>query len=175
MKEVIENLHNLYKHVASKDQTRFHLNGVMVEAPKDGHRTLVATDGHVLAVVELDSHIKPGYYSPEAIERMSFYLKQGDIGRAEEIEPDLEVRYPNWRQFEVNYNLDEKREIEKDEKELPVYTAIGLSPRLVDKLGKGLGLKKSDGMKFIIRNANSPVAVSVSGSTKRGVIMPMRI
>lgn len=175
MREIIENLYSLYKHVASKDQTRFHLNGVMVEAPKEGHRVLVATDGHILAVIEIESHIKPGYYSPEAIERMQFYLKQGDIGLAETVEPDLEVRYPNWRQFEVNYNLDEKREIEKDEKELPVYTAIGLSPRLVDKLGKGLGLKKNEGMKLIIRNPNSPVAVSVAGSAKRGVIMPMRI
>lgn len=177
-KEIIENLINLYKNVASKDETRYHLNGVMVEAGKrkDCDRILVATDGHILAVVEMEtSELKPGYYSPELIERMGFYLKQKEISLCESITPAIDVKYPHWRQFATSYDLEEKREIHRDEKELPKYSVISLNPKLVDRLGKGLGLKKGEGLKFIIKDSLSAVQVHTGTTLKRGMIMPMRV
>lgn len=169
----IEQLYNLNKHVASSDASRYHLNGVNVEKHDDEtKRTLVATDGHILAVIEIESDIEIGFYHSDIIQS-AFKLSKlnQDASAVSILKPTDGVRFVNWR---CAYDKKAMRDVETDETQVLKHAVVCINPDLLSRLKKGLGLGKASGVELIIKESSAAIRVNCQVDGRHGVMMPMR-
>lgn len=167
--------------VASKDETRYHLNHVRLESTDDS-LIIIATNGHWLSHITLSKDhagdvyplTSPLHFPPDAIKRLQSELKLAPKHQ-ESINLDLrkystqDIKYPNWRQFIQS-------------KATPTHTPIiGLSGDYltdITKLFKQLGVKRPT-LKINIIDKDSPVTITPNtqdlGLQAQVILMPVRV
>lgn len=172
---MIQDMYNLNKYIASSDGGRYHLNGVQVDphATDSDKRLLVATDGHVAAVIEVESKLDVGFYHSDIIET-SFKMHKLSQDYSALLKPTAGVKFCNWKAFIVDYDKTLKRELDKDETTVDNYNVITLNPDLLYYIKKGLGIHKSKGLQLIIKHKTAPVRVNCQMTDRYAVVMPMR-
>lgn len=167
---------------ASQDETRFALNAPYLDIT-EGHGTLVATDGRMLArmPVELEDGDTAGYVPVAALAAARKVAKKGEqlavrlngqaivssAGQEATFARNAaEAQFPNWRQV-----------IPKDEPK----ARIALNPELLLRLAKAIGSEER--IVLEIMGETSPIrirALSLSGvgaagdRAPLGVLMPIR-
>lgn len=180
IRQDLEHLINLCDHVASSDASRHHLNGVMVETSdkSPNMRQMIATDGHILGLIDCESDLEPGFYSRAAVYIYKAALKQRNQAMLELVQPDKAIKYPNWRSFVTSYNREELRDLDKGITAVARYSEIYFNPHLLARLAKGLGVnekrRSKHAVRLIIKDGLSPVQVETSDENIRGVMMPVR-
>lgn len=188
---------------ASKEETRYYLNGVLFEIV-NGEGALVATDGHRLVKIpvkckgadqsviipsSLINKIKP----VRGVDQCNFlFSSTGAI----EIEYDgttftdkaIDGTFPDYRRCIPDHESDaktkkqarEKLNKAELEKEVIDIFEIGFNPRyLADfaKINDILGFKNA-GVKMRMTDKITPVIITMGGATKNeytGVLMPLRV
>lgn len=160
---------------ASKDVTRYHLNGVLLD-PSEGVIKIVATDGHRLildrAMVE-NKPTKKLLVREHNIPAIKAAIKQYKYGC--DIKFNLETMEIG-RDFKVV--LEEIETYPKYEQLLPKFTPtyeIAFNAKLLNDLAKAMKTGKHEVVKLGIKDKLSPIMVSVPGNeTCDAVLMPCR-
>lgn len=149
-------------HAASKDITRFHLCGVLLKV-QETTCVLYATDGHIMSKITLSKRETP-------LDMGDYWIPRDDVARikalgSEYVFKKSEVRFPDCEQFIPQ--PQEKYEC----------GAVALNINYMERLAKVLNKKKSAGVRFKIKDANSPVVLEHTNDEFEAVliIMPMRI
>jgi DNA polymerase-3 subunit beta len=179
--------------IAAKNDIRYYLNAVAIDAREGGDVTLVATDGHRMLAVPVDSddieNLLPGVWvvdrallesvKPVKAGRVEFPLSLSFVrrdatnnaaganvtltGATTASGTTVDGRFPDWRRV-VPASAD--------------GIASQFSPEYVGsfgKVGELLGGKTKSIPAVIYHNGNGAALVTFPGSPAVGVIMPMRV
>lgn len=162
LNELTQTILNMMQ-TASKDPTRYHLNGVLMRVSED-NITLYATDGHIMAKVTQPLSILKT--RSQKLEPQDYFISSEDTQKLKALDLDYKfepskVNYPNCENFIPNIS--------------DITPQCALDLNLLARLAKTLNQKKSAGCKVYIKDPHSPVTLIHKDSETTLIIMPMRI
>lgn len=158
-------------YAVSMDETRYHLNGVFLEAKPEGEKLtyrMVATDGHRLSVIDrqVDNSVKNVNNSGVIVPRKGLFEIRKILDGAEKVELAIEGaqlivrsgssllmirliegRYPNYQQL-IPQNLKEHLLIQRE----PLLASLRRVSLLSNAKSKGVTLSVSQGRMEIASN-----------------------
>ena len=183
-----ERLKNLWK-ASSREESRYALSAARLDCEK---KVIVATDGHMLAVLDVEDLIESGEKSftipVDALRAaQAFFVSEkrkwmklrkdifirsnedsvtvtvGSSKRGQSFEPETRT-YPDWQAV---------TSIGKDHK-FGITMSVGLLMRLADSM-RG-NFKAEDAVSLSVKDTESAVIVGVNGNGRAyGMLMPMRV
>lgn len=129
-------------------------------------RTLVATDGHVITVIEIESQLQKGLYDRRDISILSTLAKHEahDLIKNYQITDKDVKRFCDWKKI-VACKFEYK---EGDEKVMPIF-----NPDILSKFKMAARLSKREGVKMIPTHNHGPIVLKTKDTFKYGVMMPM--
>lgn len=187
--ETANALVRLANHIASRDQTRYHLTNVELKKLDNEYIELAATDGHIAVWVKIkDVNLAstllktPYYFNRDQSDLLKALIKNAHAWVDTDKMFTTDVKFPNMSQFRIK-DIKWTETIYKDKAPFEIIFdqsfTIGFNIKFMTRIEKAFAPSKSGGVKMTMdtRSKDKPFLIRSNNTElqEEAVVMPMRI